>query len=101
MTQVNSPPRPRLPKNWVNDNEVRAWAEQLQTIVFQLYNRTGGNLDLFDVLQSQINGLKNKSNNLSLIQQLLKESEGLPEFTIDTTGFTTDTTLITSDKVIA
>ena len=33
------------------------------------------------------------------IQQLRKESDGLPVFTTDTTGFTTDTTQITTDKV--
>ncbi len=35
------------------------------------------------------------------LQQTVKELDGLPEFTIDTTGFTTDTTFITTDKVIA
>ena len=35
------------------------------------------------------------------VQQLRLELNGLPEFTIDTTGFTTDLTFITTDKVIA
>jgi len=35
------------------------------------------------------------------LQQVRKELDGLPEFTIDTTGFTTDLTFITADKVIA
>jgi len=35
------------------------------------------------------------------LQQVRKELNGLPEFTMDTTGFTTDTTFITTDKVIA
>tara|TARA_R110000782_G_scaffold101229_1_gene187877 strand:- start:156 stop:425 length:270 start_codon:yes stop_codon:yes gene_type:complete len=35
------------------------------------------------------------------IQQILKELAGLPEFTVDTTGFTADSTFITADKVIA
>lgn len=34
-------------------------------------------------------------------QWLQRQINGLPEFTIDTTGFATDTTLITTDKVIA
>jgi len=34
-------------------------------------------------------------------QWLQQQIDGLPEFTIDTTGFTTDTTFITTDKVIA
>jgi hypothetical protein len=35
------------------------------------------------------------------IQQILKELAGLPNFTVDTTGFTADSTFITADKVIA
>ena len=35
------------------------------------------------------------------IQQILKELAGLPDFTVDTTGFTADSTFITADKVIA
>ena len=35
------------------------------------------------------------------LQQVGKELNGLPEFTIDTSGFTTDLTFITADKVIA
>jgi len=35
------------------------------------------------------------------LQQVRKELNGLSEFTIDTTGFTTDLTFITTDKVIA
>tara|TARA_R110002051_G_C8479163_1_gene461368 strand:+ start:69 stop:338 length:270 start_codon:yes stop_codon:yes gene_type:complete len=34
-------------------------------------------------------------------QFLQQQIDGLPEFTIDTTGFTVDTTIITTDKVIA
>lgn len=37
----------------------------------------------------------------SQIQQIRKELDGLAEFTIDTSGFTTDLTFITTDKVIA
>lgn len=34
-------------------------------------------------------------------EQLQRRLDGLPTLTIDTTGFTVDTTLITTDKVIA
>lgn len=40
-------------------------------------------------------------NMSSQFQWLQKQIDGLPEFTIDTSGFTTDTSLITTDKVIA
>ena len=35
------------------------------------------------------------------VQQLRLELNGLPEFTIDTSGFTTDLSFITTDKAIA
>lgn len=35
------------------------------------------------------------------IQFLQQQIDGLPVFTVDTSGFTTDTTFITADKVIA
>ena len=35
------------------------------------------------------------------LQQVRKELNGLSELTIDTSGFTTDLTFITTDKVIA
>lgn len=34
-------------------------------------------------------------------QWMQRQIDGLPEYTIDTTGFTIDTTLITTDKVTA
>lgn len=96
MTQVNPVPFPKIPSEWLNNAEKRAWAEQLQTIAFQLRERSGGDndtvQDLLDINDSSFN---------AQVQQLQKELDGLPEFTIDTTGFTTDTTLITTDKVIA
>ncbi len=35
------------------------------------------------------------------MQYLQKQINGLPDFTIDTSGFTTDISLITTDKVVA
>lgn len=37
----------------------------------------------------------------SQVQQIRKEIVGLSDFTVDTSGFTTDLTFITADKVIA
>ena len=37
----------------------------------------------------------------SQLQQIQKQLKGLAEFTIDTSGFTTDLSFITTDKVIA
>ena len=48
-----------------------------------------------------IQELANNPSLLSQMQFLQQQIDGLPEFTIDTTGFTFDSTLITFDKVIA
>lgn len=90
---VNPPPRLRTPDAFSKDREVRAYVEQLQTIVFQLYNRTGGDGDeITDLIEGNTSSLD------SNLQQVIKRLNGLPQFTIDTTGFTVDTTLITVDK---
>ena len=96
MAQVNPPPLLRIPKAFLADREVRSFIEQHNTIIFQLYQKLGGNAD-------PIEELKNFSTSgfSSQVQFLQQQISGLPEFTIDTTGFTVDTTLITTDKVIA
>ena len=94
--KVNPPPTLRIPRAFIADPEVRAFIEQQNTIIFQLWNKTGGNNDPLTELSSfSSNGF---SPNVQWIQSQL---DGLSELTIDTTGFTTDTTFITTDKVIA
>lgn len=96
MSKVNPPPQLRIPKEFQNNIEIRNFFEQQQTILFQLWQKTGGASD--NIANSfELDGLMYNTQ----VQQILKRLDGLPEFTIDTTGFTTDTTLITSDKVIA
>lgn len=103
MTNVNPPPRLRPPKALSRDAESLAWFEQVNTILFQLWTKTGGGNDVIIDDGERITELENQigENFNSFVQQLFKESQGLPEFTIDTTGFTTDTTFITTDKAIA
>ena len=93
---VNPPPFLNIPSALFKDRATRAYIEQLNTIIFQLYNKLGGNDDpIADLGNSSSNGYS------SQVQWLQQQINGLPEFTIDTTGFTTDTTFITTDKVIA
>ena len=67
----------------------------LQDFVF-----TAGEIDDLDV--KVINLQDSQHPNMSAqVQFLQQQLDGLPEFTIDTTGFTTDLTFITTDKVIA
>ena len=93
---VNPPPLLRTPKAFLVDGETREYISQLNTIIFQLYRRTGGVNDMIADI-----GNEGATSFSPLLQQTIKRLEGLPEFTIDTTGFTTDLTTITTDKVIA
>jgi hypothetical protein len=93
---VNPPPFLNIPPALFKDRATRAYIEQLNTIIFQLYNKLGGMDDpIADLGNSSANGFN------SQVQWMQQQINGLPEFTIDTTGFTTDTTFITTDKVIA
>jgi hypothetical protein len=93
---VNPPPFLTIPPALFKDAATRAYLEQQNTIIFQLWNKLGGNNDpISDLQNSNSNGFS------SQVQWMQQQINGLPEFTIDTTGFTFDTTLITFDKVIA
>jgi len=43
--QVNPPPLLTIPRKFLEDPEVREFIKQQNTIIFQLWNRTGGNVD--------------------------------------------------------
>jgi len=45
---VNPPPLLRIPESLRKDPAVFAYEEQKNTIIFQLYNRSGGNTDLVE-----------------------------------------------------
>ena len=93
---VNPPPFLTIPPALFKDRATRAYLEQQNTIIFQLWNKLGGNDDpISDLGNSSSNGFS------SQVQWMQQQINGLPELTIDTTGFTTDTTFITTDKVIA
>ena len=59
------------------------------------------NTDLININSGLIDETPIYSGFMAQIQFLQRQFDGLPEFTIDTSGFTTDTTFITTDKVIA
>ena len=93
---VNPPPQLRIPKAFLADREVRSFIEQQNTIIFQLWVKLGGNDDPISEI-----GNEGSTSFSPIIQQTIKRLNGLPEFTIDTSGFTTDLTFINTDKVIA
>lgn len=91
---INPAPQLKIPTAFLNDREAVAFFDQQRTILFQITR--------------ELNSIDNEGNELnssgflsSFTQQNIKALAGLPEFTVDTTGFTADTTLITADKVIA
>lgn len=96
MAQVNPPPILQIPPELVKDRQTRDYFRQVETILFQLWQRTGGDIDLIEELESF-----STSGFSAQVQFLQKQINGLPEFTIDTNGFTADLTFITTDKVIA
>jgi len=44
--RVNPPPQVRIPRQFQQDRELRTFFEQNREILFQLWTRTGGSLDL-------------------------------------------------------
>ena len=93
---VNPPPFLKIPPEFLKDRVIKAYFEQQNTIIFQLWEKLGGNTDpVADLTNSSSNG------NSSQVQWMQRQISGLPEFTIDTSGFTIDTSLITTDKAIA
>lgn len=64
-------------------------------------NAISDNTDLININSGLINEIPIYSGFMAQVQFLQRQFDGLPEFTIDTSGFTTDTTFITTDKVIA
>ena len=141
--EVNPPPLLRIPRKFLEDPEVSEFIKKQNVIIFQLWNRVGGNVDIVsegsegvaenaaailvntgnistnttnistnagaisdntDLINENtdaINEVPIYSGFMAQVQFLQRQLDGLPELTIDTSGFTTDTTFITTDKVIA
>ncbi|MCZ6897643.1 MAG: hypothetical protein O7D95_02890 [Betaproteobacteria bacterium] len=55
MTLVNPPPTIRIPKQFLEDPETRSFFEQLRTIQFQLWQRTGGGTDSVEASLDHVN----------------------------------------------
>ena len=96
INKINPPPLLRKPRAFKGESDVDAYTDQIETILFQIWKRLGGNVDFISELSDSSDGGFN-----SQIQWLQRQIDGLPIFTVDTSGFTTDLTFITTDKVIA
>jgi hypothetical protein len=77
MAIVNPPPLLQIPKAFLADKEVKAFIEQQNTIIFQLYNRTGGNTDFIEENEAKVTNSSSRINkNTANINTLaLKEFE--------------------------
>jgi hypothetical protein len=77
MAQVNPPPQLNIPPNLLKDRETRDYLRQIETILFQLYNRTGGASDIIEDNQQDITSTSSRvSRNAARINSLeLKEFE--------------------------
>jgi hypothetical protein len=53
---INPPPQLRIPKQFFDNPEARGYFEQKDTIIFQMWQRLGGNTDLVDENQNLIKG---------------------------------------------
>ena len=94
--KVNPPPLLKRPPKFFTEAEEKAYFQGIETILFQLWNRTGGNNDKIEDTANLISN----GNTSQLLDIQKRLGSGVP-FTIDTTGFTIDTTLITTDKAAA
>ena len=93
---VNPPPFLNIPREFLANKEQRAFFQQQNTILFQLWQKLGGASDpIADLTSFSTNGFS------SQVQFLQQQIDGLPEFTMDTEGFTMDSTEWTMDKVLA
>ena len=74
---VNPPPILKLPKAFLEDREVREFIKQQNTILFQLWNRTGGVNDDVDEAKENITASSSRvSRNAARLNSLeLKEFE--------------------------
>ena len=52
-TQVNPPPFLRLPPAFLKDKQTRAFIEQQNTIIFQLWQKLGGDADPISIIVEQ------------------------------------------------
>jgi len=74
---VNPPPQLRIPRSFLGDPEVKSFVEQTNTILFQLWQRTGGTTDIIEDSQQNITSSSSRvSRNAARINSLeLKEFE--------------------------
>ena len=95
MATVNPPPVLRRPPEFERNRNTRAYLKSLEDIIFQLWLKVDGSSSDFANIEQDI-----LSNN-ALINALQQQVGSGDILTIDTTGFTVDTTKQFTDEVQA
>lgn len=97
--KVNPPPQLKIPGIFLSDPDVRAFFERQRTILFQLWQRTGGNFD--SVSSKQIVVITSNDLILDTFGSLIvveadtaAVSVTLPQITSETVGETVDIAII-------
>lgn len=93
FNRVNPPEQAQIPE--IKEQGLFAFLKELRYIVFQLWKRTGAGGDYINDLETN----EQVGHTLSKLFDIRKQiGSGIP-VTIDTTGFTVDTTEQTTDKI--
>jgi len=93
---VNPPPMVKMPRKISGDKELEPYFRHLERFFLQMWKRSGGGQDSISELQN-----KTEQSFGAMSQYLLKRIGTGIEFTNDTSGFTVDSSLITTDKATA
>ena len=92
VVQVNPPPQVKMPDEFFSDPEKRYYFEQIRTILFQLWNRTGGGEDAVDESEQALTSTGSRvARNAAKINALEKAGFDVEIITAD---FTTSRNLI-------
>ena len=95
MNRVNPPKQVVLPLEIQQDLSLKKAFDDAYFIMFQMWKRMGGGDDWIDSNQSNLG----YSHTLSKLFDIRKQIGSGKIVTIDTTGFTIDTTEQTTDKI--
>ncbi len=93
---VNPPPQLRIPDSLATDRETFAYFRQVQQILFQLWNRSGGEDDSIADAQEPV--IATAFAKLKELNERLGSGELL---TVDTTSWTADQTIFFADETEA
>lgn len=75
MAKVNPPPALRIPAKFNDDQELRAYFQQIGTILFQLWTRTGGGNDTVTDNSVDAGAADNKATQaINLLNQYIQET---------------------------